>query len=397
MSPFRFGSLLGARSPDPQPLAAGNTAFALDLYSHFRTVPSNLFFSPFSLSTCLAMTYAGARGDTAIQMARVLHFDLSSQELHSAFGQLRRQLAAAGGRSGLALHIANALWAQKGHPFLPALQQTAATEYDAAVHQADFQTQAAAAIEEINRWVAQRTSDRIRQVLPPGSLNEITFLVLVNAIYFKGAWAKPFDKTDTSLQPFHLAGNRPCDGPLMHHFDHIRYMDNAQFQAVELPYRNYGFSMVILLPRKTDGCGELEQRLTPELLANALSQMKPQEVEIFLPRFKLQSSLRLDTALAAMGMPDAFKPAKADFSGIDGTRSLFISGIFHQAVGDVNEEGTEAAAATAVAMMALCIEEPPPPPPIFRADHPFIFFIRDTQSGSLLFIGRLADPSEPSF
>jgi serpin B len=178
----------------------------------------------------------------------------------------------------------------------------------------------------------------------------------------------------------------------MHHFDNVRYMENGDIQAVELPYRGDELSMVVLLPRKVDGCGELESRLTPALLSLSLGQMKPQKVEIFLPRFKLESSFDLNDTLVRMGMPEAFGP-KADLSGMDGTRLLYISGVFHKAWGEVNEEGTEAAAATAVAVAARAVMKPPPPPPVFRADHPFIFFIRDTRSGSLLFLGRFVDPT----
>ena len=178
----------------------------------------------------------------------------------------------------------------------------------------------------------------------------------------------------------------------MHHLDRVRYMENGDFQAVELPYKSNELSMVILLPRQVEACGALENRLTPALLSDVLAQMKAQKVDIFLPRFKLESSFDLSNTLVSMGMPDAFGP-KADFSGIDGTRNLYISGVFHKAWGEVNEEGTEAAAATGVGMRATAIQKSPPPPPIFRADHPFLFFIRDTRSGSLLFLGRLTDPT----
>ena len=241
--------------------------------------------------------------------------------------------------------------------------------------------------------MAQETKDKIKDILPPGSLNDLTRLVLANAIYFKGAWAKRFDKPATFTQPFHVSTASQVDAPLMHHLDKVLYMETSDFQAVELPYSSNEFSMVILLPRQVAGYGQLENRLSPIFLNRTLSQMKAQEVEIFLPRFKLESAFDLNAALAKMGMTDAFGD-KADFSGIDGTRLLYISGVFHKAWGEVNEEGTEAAAATVATVLTLSIHEPEPPPPIFRADHPFIFFIRDTRSGSLLFLGRLVDPTK---
>ncbi len=391
MLSFIFGPRTDAASAQTQALVDGNTAFALNLYGQLKAQPGNLFFSPYSISTALAMTYAGARGETEQQMAKVLHFGKDQQALPAAFGQLQRQLGEAGQQKGIELSIANALWAQKGHAFLPDFMGVAKGEYQANIAQADFKTAAEAARGEINHWVAERTKDKIRDILPPGSVDDMTRLVLANAIYFKGAWAKPFEKGETSTQPFHLTPTRQVDVPLMHHFDDVRYVENSSFQAVELPYTGGGLSMVILLPREVDGCGQLESRLTPDLLSGALRQLRRQKVEIFLPRFKLESGFDLNSTLAKMGMVDAFGP-KADFSGMDGTRNLFITGVFHKAWGEVNEEGTEAATATAVTVGLAAMVKPPPPPPVFRADHPFIFLIRDSRSGSVLFLGRLADP-----
>jgi serpin B len=369
--------------------STGNTTFALEqLYSQLKTTPGNLFFSPYSISTALAMTYAGTRGETEKQMGQVLHFGKDQRQLHSSFGELQRQLSNAGKQPGIELSVANALWAQKGHPFLPPFLEVAKAEY-----QADFETGAEPARSEINRWVTQKTKDKIKDILPPGSLTHLTRLVLANAIYFKGVWTKPYGKPQTATQPFHRSTTSQVEVPLMHHFDNVRYTEGSDFQAVELPYRGDELSMVVLLPRKVDACGELESRLTPALLSFSLGQMKPQKVEIFLPRFKLESSFDLNDTLVRMGMSEAFGP-KADLSGMDGTRLLYISGVFHKAWGEVNEEGTEAAAATAVAVAGRAVMKQPPPPPVFRADHPFIFFIRDTRSGSLLFLGRFADPTQ---
>jgi serpin B len=325
-------------------------------------------------------------------MGRVLHFDADQKKLHASFSELQSQLGESGNKKGIELNIANALWAQRGHAFLPAFMEVANGEYRANLNQADFTTGAEAARIEVNSWVAQKTKDKIQDLLPPGSLHALTRLVLVNAIYFKGAWAKPYTKAETATQPFHLSTARQIDAPLMHHFDEVRYVESSDFQAVELPYGAGELAMLVVLPRQVDGCGQLEKQLTPALLSESLGQMRRQKVEIFLPRFKLESGLNLVPTLASMGMLDAFGQ-KADFSGMDGTKQLFISGVFHKAWGEVNEEGTEAAAATAVAIRANAIVKAPPPPPVFRADHPFIFLIRDTRSGSLLFMGRLMDPN----
>ena len=371
----------------------GNTAFALDLYSQLKTSPGNLFFSPYSISTCLAMTFAGARGDTESQMAQVFHFTKDQAGLHSSFGELQRRLKEASKQKGIELSIANALWSQEGHAFMPGFLGIAKGQYQANVNQIDFKTGADSARTEINHWVANETKDKIQDILAPGTLNGSTRMVLADAIYFKGAWAKRFDKHLTINQPFHVSRGAQVDAPRMYHLDAVSYVETRDFQAAELPYSSNDISMVILLPRQTEGCGQLEQRLSTEFLNRTLAQMKPQEIEILIPRFKLESTFDLSATLAKMGMTDAFGD-KADFSGIDGTRFLYISGVFHKAWGEVNEEGTEAAAATSVSVATKSVHEPKPPPPIFRADHPFIFLIRDTRSSSLLFLGRLLDPTK---
>jgi serpin B len=350
-----------------------------------------LFFSPYSISTCLAMTYAGARGETEKQMSRVLHLAKAQPQVHSAFGALQRQLDEDGKEAGIQLSVANALWAQEGHPFRPDFLQLVQGRYSASLKQTNFKTDAETARVEINRWVTRQTQDKIQDILSPGSLGLYTRLVLANAIYFKGKWAAPFVPRETSLLPFHLTATRETPVPLMHHFDQVAYMENDEFQAVELPYVGKHLSMVILLPRQVAGCSQMEDRLTLDLLSRSLASMKETRVELFIPKFKMESGFGLAETLARMGMGDAFN-TNADFTGLDGTRTLFISTVSHRAWVEVKEEGTEAAAATAVRVAASAVAPPPPPTPVFRADHPFIFLIRETQSGSVLFLGRLADP-----
>jgi len=376
-------------------LVEGNTAFALDLYSHLRETPGNLFFSPCSISTCLGMTYAGARGNTENQMGRVLHFSQGQKGVHASFLELQQQLHDAEKETGVQLDIANALWTQKGEPFLPAFLKTATDDYQANVKQADFKTGADAVTAEINRWVVQKTHDRIQDILQPGDLDATTRIVLANAIYFKGAWASPFRVAATSTQTFHLSGQAQTDALLMGQIETVNYIENLDFQTVALPYASNQLEMVIMLPRQIEAIGELEKRLTPGFLADVLAKMEKRRVQVFLPKFKLAlPRYQLAKSLAKMGMPDAFGP-KGDFSGMNGDRGpnkLFVSEVIHKAWIEVKEEGTEAAAATVVPMMAGSAPAPSPPPAVFRADHPFIFLIRETRSGSLLFIGRMADP-----
>jgi serine protease inhibitor len=385
----------GAPSMQTQPVVTGNTAFALDLYSRLKSGPPNLFFSPYSISTCLAMTYAGARGETAQHMAHLFHFSADVQQVASSFRDLQRRLNQAGQQTGIQLNVANALWAQEGHAFLPDFLNLARNEYHANVHQADFKTGAQAARADVNSWVAQQTHDRIKDILPPGSIDPRTRLVLANAIYFKGAWAEPFRASETHPLPFHVSTSRQLQVPLMHQTALAGYLEDSDMQALELPYARNTLSMVVLLPRRIDGCPALEDKLTPSFLSSALAQMKREKVDIFLPKFKQDSAFDLKSELAKMGMANAFGPT-ADFSGMDGTRNLYISGVFHKAWVEVNEQGTEAAAATATTMQSLALVRPVAPPPVFRADHPFIFLIRDPQSGSILFLGRLAQPPAES-
>jgi len=329
-------------------------------------------------------------------MAQVLHLRLGQSGTCSGFGELQRLLSEIEKRRTIQLSIANGLWAQEGRPFLPALLDAVRNNYQAGINQVDFKTGAAAATDDINQWVAQQTHDRIQNLIARGALNELTRLVLVNAIYFKGDWASPFSKDETQPQPFHLTSSNQITAPLMHRLDTVRYLDQADFQAVEIPYAGGDLSMVILLPRQIDGCGQVERQLNEAFFSRALSQMLELKVQLYIPRFKLESSFDLAHGLAEMGMADAFTFGRADFSGIDGRKLLYISTVIHKAWAEINEEGTEAAAATAVMLQfgASLNALPPPPIPVFRADHPFLFLIRDTHSGSVLFLGRVADPSK---
>ena len=391
-----------------QTVVAGNTAFALNLYSQLATNSGNLFFSPYSISTCLAMLYAGASGNTEQQMSQVLGFGRDQEQFASLFGRLQAQLASDQQTNAIELDIANALWTQEGFPFLTTFLATARNQYQANINQADFVNSADAARQTINDWVAQETHGRIHDILPPGSVDSHTRLVLANAIYFLGVWTTAFAQTNTSTQPFFLSTNDEVEVPLMHQPSPtdsgltVNYMQNYPygfrnpaptngFQAIELPYASNQVSMLILLPSQIDGLAQLEQQLSPAFLSNVLAQMVQQPVEVFLPRFTMQSSFELTTTLAAMGMPDASTPGLADFSGIDGKKDLYLSHLFHKAWGEVNEAGTEAAAATVGVVGTTAFPEDGPP--VFRADHPFLFLIRDTQTGSVLFLGRLTNPS----
>ena len=376
---------------DIESLAGSNTTFALDLYARLKATDGNLFFSPYSISTCLAMTYAGARGDTAAQMAQTLRFDTNQLKLAASFGELQKQLNSEQEKKGIELNIANGLWGQKDHFFLPAFLDVAKQSYEANLKQADFRTHADTARKEINDWVDHKTKGKITDLIQPGVLGQATRLVLVNAIYFKGHWASEFEKQSTRKATFTVSPAQKIEVPLMSRTSDFKYAEVEGLQLLELPYAGDDLSMVVLLPRKLDGLKGVEDQLNGPTLDRWLAQAFKQKVEVFLPKFKMSAQFSLAKPLADMGMTDAFSP-NADFSGMDGERDLFISAVVHKAFVDVNEEGTQAAAATATVMRMSAVMMPRPMP-IFRADHPFIFLIRDNHSGSILFLGRLVDPT----
>ncbi|HTA31011.1 MAG TPA: serpin family protein [Candidatus Cybelea sp.] len=372
---------------------AGNTAFALDLYKQLNSGDGNLFFSPYSISTCLAMTYAGARGNTEAQMARTLHFGADQAQLHAAFGDLQKHLNDIQTKKEVELNIANGLWAQREHPFLPAFLDTATKDYAAKVEQVDFRTSFEAVRAQINDWVSDRTKGKIKDLIPAGALNGLTRLVLANAIYFKGKWQRPFEERFTATLPFYVTTNYLTQAKLMQRTDNFGYAETENLQLLEMDYAGRDISMVILLPKRSDGLKALEDSLNAAQLNAWIGQVRFREVHVFVPKFKLTQQFDLSRTLAAMGMADAFSPA-ADFSGMDGIKqNLYISSVVHKAFVEVDEQGTEAAAATGVMVKSMAVRRPEPPP-TFRADHPFLFLLRDTHLGSILFLGRVTNPAK---
>ncbi len=372
---------------DRQAMGLANNRFALDLYAQLREQPGNLFFSPYSIATALTMTSAGARGPTAAEMAKVLHHPFAGDRLHAAVGSLRREVNSGGQKYQLT--TANRLWGQKNYGFLPDFMGLMQTHYRAGLEEVDFINQTDAARQRINAWVEKETRQKIKEILPPDCLSTLTRLVLTNAIYFKGNWAYPFDKSATTDQPFTLTDGNKVQAPLMYRESVFRYLSMPDFQAVELPYLGHDLRMAILLPRRADGLAALEKNLALQDLTGWLKWMRPLEVRVFVPRFQMTAPLQLETVLPALGMKLAF--SDADFSGMNGgKKSPQLGAVRHKAFVAVNEEGTEAAAATAVEVKRE--KGAPSGPPVFRADHPFLFLIRDVRSGSILFLGRLVDP-----
>jgi serpin B len=395
--------LLADDAPIPD-LVAGNTAFAFDLHAELRREnDGNLLVSPYSVSTALAMTYAGAGGETAIQMAEALSFTLEQPTLHEAFHALTDDLVARGNaeadpdtdQPARGLRIANALWGEQTYPFSPDYAALLEEEYGAGLQEVDFIDAPEDAREEINDWVADQTEDRILNIVSEGAITTDTRLVLANAIWFSGAWAVPFDPESTEDADFYLLDFSTVPVPFMFQHEHLAYLSDDGYEVIELPYAGGGFAFTIFLP----GGGEFaafEDGLDVENLGPTIDRLVSTDVRLYLPRFTFEFAAGLVEALQALGMTDAFDENRADFTGmVDGTppEPLFVSDVLHKAFISVDEHGTEAAAATVVVMEgATAIEEEEEPVEV-RIDRPFMFVIRDTQTGTLLFLGRVLDPS----
>jgi serpin B len=385
-------------SADARELVAGNNRFAIDLYRRLavdQAANQNMLASPFSISAALGMTYAGARGRTAGQMADVLRFTLPDDRLHAAFGEVIRDLDAT--REGYQLSIANRLFGQEGFEFDPSFLEVTRRDYDAPLQRLDFARDPDGSRTHINDWVEEKTNDKIRDLLPDGSIKANTRLVLTNAIYFNGKWKYKFNEDSTHDAPFYAADGSATAAATMFQQQQFRYGAFDGFQALEMPYAGDDLSMVLLLPDARDGLASLEALLTAEMLDNSLNEMWERDVQVNLPKFKFDASFKLGSTLQDMEMIEPFDPDRSNLTGIarpdDG--NLFIADVLHKAFIDVNEAGTEAAAATAVVIgiTTRCICDPPQPT-VFRADHPFLFALRDTHSGSLLFMGRVAEPGD---
>jgi len=389
-------------------LVAGNNAFAFDLYQTLRGEKGSLFFSPLSISSALAMTYAGAAGETAEQMADVLHFTLPDEHLHTAFGDLIRDLTAdrasgqdagdldAAEQEPFVLDIANSLWGQEDYPFLQDFLDTVIRSYDSPLRRLDFFRDPEGSRNVINQWVSDQTRDRINDLLKSGDIKRETRLVLANAVYFNASWEHAFDEGATRARVFHLP-DADVTVEMMRQTEYFRYGEGEDYQAVELPYAGGDAAMVILLPRE-GRFAEFEQSLSAETMQDVLGNMSRREVQVTMPKFEYEQEMELSKVLSAMGMATAFNPLSADFSGMNGYRcpedeGLYIGRVRHKAWIGVDEASTEAAAATAVVMGAGCAVGGFVPPVIFTADRPFIYTICDTRTGSTLFMGRISDAS----
>ncbi len=376
-------------------LTAANGEFAFDLYQALSEGEGNLFLSPHSISSALAMTYAGAQGQTEQQMADALRFTLEQSRLHAAFNAVDQALAERGkgaeGRDdeGFRLYVVNALWGQKDYAFLPGFLDTLAENYGAGLRLLDFVTETEEARQSINRWVEEQTENRIQDLIPQGALGPLTRLVLTNAIYFNAAWLEPFEEMATTDWPFYLTDDSTVTASMMHRTGSYAYAEGDGWQAVQIPYTDRSLSMLVVVPERGT-YAEWENALDNSVIQDILDDLAYGQVALGLPKFEFRSSFQMATALRELGMTDAFSLPPADLTGMTGNKDLFISDVIHKAFVAVDEAGTEAAAATAVVVGATSM---PQEPQEMTIDHPFLFMIRDADTGAILFLGRVLDPT----
>lgn len=379
--------------PDTEPgadtseLVRANDRFAADLYAHLRTQPGNLAISPTSISVALGMTYGGARGEAARQMATVLHFDDVEGDVHVPFGALVQRFNDPG-RTAYELRMANRLFGEQSAAFHAPFRALTRDRYGAELQPVDFIGNPDGSRQIINHWVERQTHDRIRDLLPEGSIDTMARLVLTNAVYFKGRWQHEFDPEATFDAGFELAGGQTVQVPTMHQSAVLGYGRVGDVEVLRMPYTGGDMAMYVILPQR-GGLEALEREMSVDRIASWLSAPRDTEIDVSLPRFQVDppESIPLSRALISMGMTLPFDGA-ADFGLMADIRPLYIQEVFHKAFVLVNEEGTEAAAATAVVMRT----ESASMTPSFVADHPFLFVIRDLSTGSLLFMGRVTDP-----
>jgi len=386
-----------ASSEDIAALVEGGNEFAFDLYGRLAG-DGNLFFSPYSISTALTMTAAGARGNTELEMATVLRFPteevagktsfINRERVGASCAALQEGLVASRETRGYELHVANSLWGQHDYPFKVSFLDLVERHFGGGFNTADFVGNAEAERVRINQWVEGETRERIEDLIPPGGVDDLTVLVLTNAVYFKGQWMSRFDEERTTDATFHGA-HGDATVPMMYQKDDFRYFENEIVQVLEMPYVGENVSMLVFLPRIDGprGLDALDASLTPEMLSDWSGRLREKKLKVFFPRFEMTwGTEEISDHLKALGILDAFELV-ADFSDMSDRNDLFIDSVFHKAFVAVNEEGTEAAAATAVVMARLSMEQET----IFRADHPFLFVIRDNATGGILFMGRVAD------
>ena len=378
---------LGTAASAGLPAASASNQLATDLYKELGENPGNLFFSPTSIAAAMSLAWAGAKEQTLTEMSTVLHLDALGDDAPAELKKLRESLSQ--DTPGALLRMANAAWVQQGYT-KPAYLKLLDTQYGAPAKEVDFTADAEKLRLQINIWVEEQTNDLIKNLLPQGVIDDLTRLVLVNAIYFKGTWLTEFDPKKTRDAPFYTSKDENKRVPMMHTKSTVPYTHSGNASIVALPYKGDRLSMLLVVPDSRDGLAEIEAALDAKTIATWTRRLSPTKIFLWMPKFKMESSFSLSETLKKLGMPRAFSTT-AQFGGISNDPQLYISAVIHKAFVEVNEEGTEAAATTAVVMSTRSIA---PATPKVRADHPFLFMIRDNQTDAILFIGRVTDPTK---
>lgn len=371
-------------------IARGNNQFALDIFAQIRGSPQeNVFFSSWSIYSALGIVREGARGMTAQEMQQVMHLPENDSMRKKSFAGAYDEFNARD--AGYILSTANALWVEKNFPLLGNFTSDIEKYYHGAALGVDFEGEIEDTRNTINSWVEERTGGKIKDLISPGDISPQTRIIITNAVYFNGSWVRSFDRNATRKSNFMTGDGRIVETPMMESIgrdSRFNYTETADLQALELPYQGNRISMIILLPRDND-ISTLEKGLSLDRLTELKSALKENEVDVYIPKFAFTTKYQMSNNLRKMGMASAFTP-DADFSGIDGKKDLFISEVIHQAFVDVNEKGTEAAGSTGIAMPMGAMNAPRTP--VFNADHPFLFLIQDTKTGTIMFMGRVSDP-----
>ena len=378
---------------DISSLTDAHTRFALSLYPILDTSDTNLVFSPYSIATCLSMVYLGARGDTESQMESTLHLDIDRKVIAKTAFSLSQSLSPQKNKeNGYQLNMANAVWVDQGTFLLSDFRYAIVEQFKAKLSLLNF-SQPASAAQTINDWISSQTQNKIQNLLSANDITPLTRLILVNAVYFKGAWSFPFNPKVTQDWPFHPTPDTTTTVKMMQQTSSIPYFENELAQMAALPFEgiaNNGgeLALVVLLPKSSDNFSKMSQEL-PDSLKDWISSLKPERINLKLPKFSLSSRFDLGAPLQKLGMEDAFD-SDANFTGIDGMRDLYLNKVVHEAVLDLDENGVTAAAATAAAIFATGF--PKEPPILMNVDHPFLFFIVDLKSQEMLFMGKMAQP-----
>lgn len=375
----------------PVNITENNNLFALDLYKKIGGNQENLFYSPYSISTALAMTYAGARGKTEKEMSTVMHFPANTAEFYNKYNDVLKNINALNNGSTVDIYTVNSIWAQKDFKFREEFIGILKNNFNSSLNLVDFIKETENSRLQINKWVETQTNEKIKELIKPGLIDYLTRMVLVNAIYFKADWQTAFDKQQTQKMDFRMDETKIVSCDFMFAEQEFKFYENEEgLKAIEIPYSSGKLSMLIILPKDNAGFNTLKKEISLDLYKKINSSLASKKVKLYLPKFKITSEFELSDILKQMGMPEAFSD-RADFSGMTGAKDLKISKVIHKAFVEVNETGTEAAAATAVVMR---VKSMPVAPPEFKADHPFMFIIKENTENSILFAGNIYNPAK---